>query len=317
MPDASGPLVSIGVPTFERAALLRRAVESALAQTYDYLEVVISDNASADGTEELCRALAARDPRVRYLRQHCNLGPTANFNALFAECRGDYVLMLADDDWFDPDYVAACLEVLTSDPRAALVAGRATYVRGGTFVHDGVLHDHREQDSGARVRAYLASVEDNGVFYGVMPRRVLEAARPLPDILGNDWLHVARIAFQGQVRTLQDVAVHRELDGTSINVTSILRTFGRPPWQARMPQLVVAWHLLRDIAWGHPIYAALPLGRRLALAIGAAAASVRWRALAWHLVTPSVAALRRRPRGRRFWQLYVRVTRALGAGRQP
>jgi glycosyltransferase involved in cell wall biosynthesis len=318
--DATGggePLVSIGVPTHERAATLARALDSALAQTHARLEVVISDNASHDGTEGLCSAAAARDPRVRYIRHEHDRGPTNNFNTLFAACRGEYVMMLADDDWLDPGYVSACLAELGADRGAALVAGRARYVRDGAFVHDGVVHDHRQSDPAARVRAYLATVDDNGVFYGLMPRDVLDRVRPKPGVLGNDWLHVARIASQGPIRTLPEVRIHRELGGTSVDVASILSTFGGPSWQARFPQLVIAWELLRDIGWGHPVYAPLGRGRRLVLGVAGAAVSIRWRDLGWHLITPSVARLARRPRGRRLWRSYERFTRALGAGRRP
>jgi glycosyltransferase involved in cell wall biosynthesis len=310
------PLVSIGIPTFEREATLGRALASALGQTHSRLEVIISDNLSQDGTEQVCLAAAARDERVRYIRQERNRGSTANFNELFDACRGDYVLMLADDDWLDPDYVASCLAVLRSDERAAIVGGRPRYVRDGVFARDGVLHEHRQRDPAERVRGYLRTVDDNGIFYGVMPRRVLERARPLPNVLGNDWLHVARIAFQGSVRMLESVRVHRELGGTSVDIESIVVTFGRSGWQARLPQLVIGWELLRDIAWAHPVYRRLGWRRRWELGISAAAASMRWRALAWHLVTPSVAGLARRTRGRRVWDLYDRFTRALGAGRR-
>jgi glycosyltransferase involved in cell wall biosynthesis len=195
---STDPLVSIGLPTYERAKTLARALGSALAQSYVSLEVIISDNASRDGTEALCREAAAHDQRVRYLRQERNVGPTANFNLLFAACRGDYVLMLADDDWLDPDYVLLCLAALRADVGAALVAGRPRYLRGAAPVHAGVMHEHPQSDPAARVRAYLGSVDDNGVFYGLMPRAVLQCASPLPNVLGNDWLHVARIAVQGE-----------------------------------------------------------------------------------------------------------------------
>jgi glycosyltransferase involved in cell wall biosynthesis len=311
------PLVSIGVPTHERVATLSRALDSALAQTHAELEVVISDNASSDGTEALCRAAAGRDPRVRYLRHEYDVGPTANFNTLFTACRGDYVMMLADDDWLDPGYVAACLAELRAHPSAALASGWARYERDGAFVHDGVVHDHRQADPRARVRAYLSTVDDNGVFYGLVPRAVLERARPKPNVLGNDWLHVARVACQGEIRTLPGVRIHRALGGTSANAASILSAFGRSSWQARVPQLVIAWELLRDIAWGHPVYASLGHGRRLVLGLTGATVSIRWPDLAWHLLTPSVAGLARRRRGRPVWALYEYLTRALGAGQRP
>ena len=89
----SEPLISVGIPTFNRAAQLARAAGSVLSQTHANLELVISDNASADETESLCRALCESDPRVRYLRQPLNRGPTANFNALFETMRGDLSLI--------------------------------------------------------------------------------------------------------------------------------------------------------------------------------------------------------------------------------
>jgi len=303
------------VPTYQRAATLERAVASALRQTHARLEVVISDNGSTDRTEEVSRALAERDPRVRYLRHDQNLGSTANFNRLFETCRGEYVMMLADDDWLDPDYVELCLAALRADPEAALVAGRARYISEERFARDGVRHEHRQADPAARVVDYLRCVDDNGVFYGLMPREVLRHASPLPNVLGNDWLHVARIARQGHLRTLDEVRIHRELGGTSANIESILASFGQPGWQVRLPQLVIAFQLLRDIGWAHPVYRDLGAAPRLVLGARGALASIRWRALAWHLVTPAVIKLARRPRGRRVWALYDRLTRALGAGR--
>jgi hypothetical protein len=309
------PLVSIGIPTYERADTLQRTLASALAQTHGRLEVVISDNASRDGTEELCRTMAARDPRVRYLRQERNRGPTENFNALFAACDGNYVMMLADDDWIDPGYVAKCLAELRRDGTAALVAGWPRYVRDGVFIHDGIWHEHRHSDPAARVVAYLRAVDDNGVFYGLVPREVLQRARPLPNVLGNDWLHLARIACQGSIRMLPEVRIHRELGGTSADVSTILATFGRSGWQARVPQLIIAGVLAADIGWRHPVYRLLG-PRRWILAVRGAAASMRWRALAWHLITPTVAGVARRPRSRFVYRLYSGITRALGAGQR-
>jgi hypothetical protein len=164
------------------------------------------------------------------------------------------------------------------------------------------------------VLGYLSSVRDNGVFYGVVPRAVLQRALPLPNALGNDWLHIARIAAQGSVQMIDEVEIHRELGGTSADVATILSTFGRSGWQGRIPQLVIAWEVLRDVGWRHPVYAELGRARRLVVGLRAAVVSIAWPDLAWHLVTPAVAALRRRPRGRFLWRAYDRATRALGAG---
>jgi glycosyltransferase involved in cell wall biosynthesis len=308
------PLVSIGIPTYQRARSLARALASARAQSYPNLEIVISDNASEDDTAAICRAAVEHDDRVTYLRSDRNVGPTANFNKLFAACRGEFVLMLADDDRLEPGYVDACVARLRSSPELSLVAGRARYLHGEQPVSDGQWHRHLEPTPEGRVLAYLSTVTDNGVFYGVVRGDALRRAGPMPNVLGNDWLHVARIAAQGGLEMIDTVRIERELGGTSVDVQSILATFGRGGWQGRIPQLVIAWEILRDVAAGGPAYAAIPARRRIRLAIRVSWASVDWSDLAWHLLTPTVAHLARRSRGRVIWRLYDRATRALGAG---
>lgn len=307
--------VRIGLPTFNRAASLERAIVSVLEQTWSDFELVISDNASTDETEAISRSWVKRDERVRYLRAAENRGPTANFNALFAECsQARYAMMLADDDWLDPDYVELCRAELEARPGHALVCGLARYVRDGAFVREGVEMQLQDDDAAARVRAYFEAVEDNGTFYGLVRGTALAAATPMPNVLGNDWLLVARLAFTGKVTTLRTTHVNRELDGTSADIETILRTFGAPTMQARVPHLFMARHVAADIGWGSPAYA--PLGsQRVRLAMRCAWSAIDWPSLAWHVTAPTAASIGRRRRGHWVWRVYDRITRALGAGR--
>lgn len=315
--SAAEPLVSIGIPTYRRVETLRRSIESALAQSHRRIEVIVCDDGSGDGTQALCRELAARDARLRYLGHDVNRGSTESFNELFAACRGEYAMMLADDDWIDSDYVARCLAALRGGEGLVLAGGRPEYVRGSTFVSDGTLHSHRQRSLEQRVRDYLRTVDENGIMYGLMPREVMDRAAPLPNVLGNDWLWVARIAAQGPVETLEEVRVHRELGGTSVNIESIVRIFGLSRWQARVPQFVIASELFADIAWRSSVYEALGPRRRWMLALQGALASMRWRALVWHLLTPAVRRISGARDGHPVWRAYERLTRALGAGRRP
>jgi glycosyltransferase involved in cell wall biosynthesis len=104
-PDAAFPKVSIGIPTRNREAYLRLAVGSILAQTYPNLEVVVSDNASDDGTAEYLASLT--DSRFRIIRQDKNLGMVGNFNACLFAATGDLFLLLSDDDVLAPDAIEA------------------------------------------------------------------------------------------------------------------------------------------------------------------------------------------------------------------
>ncbi|HZV72227.1 MAG TPA: glycosyltransferase [Conexibacter sp.] len=290
----SDALVSIGIPTHMRAATLERTLRSALAQTHRALELVVSDQASSDGTEELCRALAAEDGRIRYLRHATSAGgSTANFNLLGRELRGDWAMLLADDDWLDPDYVARCLAVLQADPGCAVAYGRARYFDGDRRVADGVVHEHREQAPDARVRAYFRTVDDNGVMYGLMRGDALRGALPMPNALGNDWLLMGRVAATGTIVTLDDVHVNRAVGGTSASTEQIARAFGVSQLQARLPHLTIAWQVLADVGWRSAAFASLPARRRTALA--AARSTIHWRSLAHHALAPVVASAARVP----------------------
>jgi hypothetical protein len=160
---------------------------------------------------------------------------------------------------------------------------------------------------------YLREVDENGVFYGLMPRAVLLRAAPLRNVLGNDWLLAAGVAAQGKIATITTTAINRELDGTSADFARLARTLGLPPWQARIPHLVIAWQVLKDIGWRAPAYRELPISARARLALAGPLAAIRWRSLAWHIATPAFAAIGRRPDGRWLWRAYDWLIRRLGA----
>jgi len=96
--SGDGPRVSVVIPTHNRGELLARAVDSALAQTVDDIEVLVVDDGSIDGTRALIEDYA--DPRVRYLAHDANRGVSAARNTGVEAARGDYVAFLdSDDEW--------------------------------------------------------------------------------------------------------------------------------------------------------------------------------------------------------------------------
>jgi glycosyltransferase involved in cell wall biosynthesis len=84
------PRLSIGMPVFNGEKYLKEALDSILAQTYSDFELLISDNASTDRTEQICREYAAKDRRIRYYRNEKNIGAPKNFNRVFELSSGKY-----------------------------------------------------------------------------------------------------------------------------------------------------------------------------------------------------------------------------------
>jgi glycosyltransferase involved in cell wall biosynthesis len=265
------PLVSVGIPTYNRSASVERAVRSVLGQDHSDLEVVVADDASPDDTWAALERLAAEDPRVRIHRNDRNLGHAGNFKQVMELARGEYFMWLSDDDWIDPGYVGECLRVLRAEPEHALVAGQAHYHRDGRFEVAERPNSSLERRPLVRVAHYYARVNLNGLLYG-LGRHELFAAVPFKHEVGGDWLTVATFAYRGPVRTLTNVHVNRSIAGLSEDPERLARSFGLSGARARHHHLFIGRAILADLLWREPIYRSSPLIARAATGLFCAAA---------------------------------------------
>ncbi|MGA2767348.1 MAG: glycosyltransferase [Candidatus Bathyarchaeia archaeon] len=135
------PRVSIGLPVFNGEKYLKEALDSILAQTYSDFELVISDNASTDRTEQICREYAAKDRRICYYHNEKNIGAPKNFNRVFELSSGEYFKWIAYDDVYAPEFLQKCVAVLDKDPSAVLCHSKTSRIdENGTLVGN---YDHR------------------------------------------------------------------------------------------------------------------------------------------------------------------------------
>ena len=134
---AHKPELSIGLPVYNGEKFVGEAIRTILEQTFSNFELIISDNASTDRTEEICRHYASHDARVRYFRNETNLGAAANFNVVFERASTPYFKWIAHDDLHEPDFVAECLRVLHDDSAAVLAFTRAITVdQAGSYIRE-------------------------------------------------------------------------------------------------------------------------------------------------------------------------------------
>lgn len=115
------PLVSICVPTRNRGAVLRDSILNICAQDYAPIEILISDNASEDDTEAVCRQLMAEDPRIRYVRHEKNLGLHGNHNFCMDQGRGEFLCIFHDHDRRVPTVISEYVAFLQRHPRVGVV----------------------------------------------------------------------------------------------------------------------------------------------------------------------------------------------------
>jgi len=107
----TNPLVSVGIPTYNRPELLKKRIHNVLSQSYQNLEIVVSDNASSNSTvREIIEQFVLIDGRVKFIQQVNNIGPSANFAVVLEESHGEFFVWAADDDIWDKNFIEVCLQ---------------------------------------------------------------------------------------------------------------------------------------------------------------------------------------------------------------
>ena len=106
--------LSIGMPVYNGELFIERAIESILAQTFTDFELIISDNASTDSTQEICQNFSKKDDRIQIFKQEKNIGIHRNFYFLLSQAKGKYFAWAAVDDYLDKDFMEKNLKVLES-----------------------------------------------------------------------------------------------------------------------------------------------------------------------------------------------------------
>lgn len=137
MTEIRKPKVTIMIPTFNQAAFVGEAIDSALAQTYSNFEIIVGDDASTDSTPQILARIT--DPKLKYVRNRNNIGRTANYrNLLSNHATGDYVVNLDGDDYYtDPEFLIRAVNLINNEQDVVMVAAKATWKVGNReFISD-------------------------------------------------------------------------------------------------------------------------------------------------------------------------------------
>jgi glycosyltransferase involved in cell wall biosynthesis len=261
------PRVTIGVPVYNAASMLRTALDSLLAQSYSAFELIISDNASTDDTEQLCREYAQRDPRIRYIRHSINRGGPWNFNHVFEVSNTEYFKWAAHDDVCHPTYLARCIEVLDRDSEVAwchtfsrhidvegnLLLGPDTpvvsYINGCQGRdEDGLVRWTRADDRPAdRFCAVLLGRGGCLDSYGVIRSDVLRKTPLYLPYFGSEKVLMAELGLWGRYHEIPEVLffarIHPDAAGNQ-KTAELQQQFVNP--LARNSARLARWKVLRE-----------------------------------------------------------------------
>ncbi|MCI0548311.1 MAG: glycosyltransferase [Candidatus Rokubacteria bacterium] len=197
---ARSPRVSVGMPVYNGGPYLALALESILAQTFGDFELIVSDNASTDGTDAICREYAARDGRIRYVRNRENIGANRNLNRVIELSSAPYVKVANADDLCHPELIERCVGQLDAHPDAVLCYGQTTLIdeTGGVIgPYDDDL-DLRSPRPADRFKAVITRLSLVNVHQGVMRAAALKQTGLLRDHPGADVAMLAGLALHGR-----------------------------------------------------------------------------------------------------------------------
>lgn len=207
------PRVSVGMPVFNCERFVGRSIEAVLSQTYGDLELVISDNASTDGTEAVCREYARLDSRIRYVRQAKNLGGPPNFRYVFEIGRGEYQKWNTADDYWDPTFIAKAVEFLDSNPDFVLCYSRTRFIDidGGLA---GTYDDNLDLSEDSPRERFLHLLDVIGLCHadlGLIRRAAMRRTKLMTSERHCDVHFVAELSLYGKFHVLPEYLFFRRL----------------------------------------------------------------------------------------------------------
>jgi len=204
------PRLTIGMPLYNNASTIARALESLLAQSFMDFTIIASDDGSTDDTVRMVADFARADSRVVLVQQPHNLN-YGNFRFVLQQATTPFFMFAAGDDYWDSRFVAACIEALDAHPEACLVAPRVQFFGKPTELVPGsgtYPLTARLTDNLAR---YLRGPLDNSRMYGIFRTDAAQRAFPSTDHFAFDWTFSAATLRDGHHRELPDVLMHRDV----------------------------------------------------------------------------------------------------------
>lgn len=194
------PRVSIGMPVYNGEKYIGQALDSILAQTYQNMEIIVSDNASTDRTAEICKRYASDDTRINFIQNERNLGAAPNYNRVFQISSGRYFKWAAHDDFIAPTFLEKCVNILEANPRIVVCYSKGYVVdKEGDLISE---YDPEPDLTGLkppeRFRQFICTSYLNIQMSGLMRSDVLRKTGMYGSYPASDEVLSAELSLHGE-----------------------------------------------------------------------------------------------------------------------
>jgi glycosyltransferase involved in cell wall biosynthesis len=217
------PRVTIGLPVYNGAEYIVETLESLLTQDSDEFEIIISDNASTDGTADICAEYVKRDPRIKYTRNEQNLGGAYNYSRLVELAEGEYFKWASADDLCGPSFVSACAKVLDEHPEVVL-AYPQTMMIDADGNHLGVNRSGMHvpwRQPWKRMHAFAKNRRLCNPCFGVIRTDVLRKTSLIQSYISSDITLLAQLVLAGPIHEVPHVLFYRRVTDTSCGLGTL------------------------------------------------------------------------------------------------
>jgi len=227
---AISPKISIGIPVYNGEKHLELVLDSLIKQSFSDFEIIISDNASTDKTEEICRFWQGQDNRVSYHRNPTNIGAAANYKKVFQLSKGQYFKWMAHDDRCSPNYLEECVKVLEDDPDVVMSFPRFVLIDDSDHVFPLVKENTYATSDGRtittnpprnfmsthpseRYSEVLHKTTECYEFFGLSRREIIEKTSQHDAFYGSDKVLLCELAMMGKLKEVSSAIGYFRIHG--------------------------------------------------------------------------------------------------------
>ncbi len=212
-------MVSIGIPTYNQGRYIGKAIESIINQSFEEIEIIISNNSSNDNTDNICREYAAKDRRINYYLQDKNIGPIRNFDFVLSKATGDYFFWAASDDFFSNNWIEMLLPNFGAD--TILSVGKIVNIaEDNKVIREWDTKDYLDTNRVIRsLKYYLSNSMEGNYVHGIFRTEYLRMAGGMKRY-GWAWpitdrMLIYHVIQDGKIKTSNKAILYKRIERSS------------------------------------------------------------------------------------------------------